>query len=186
MTQRILFWTHLVLGVAAETAILVMSATGVLLTFQRLAPAPTRQEPGRPQPGDDAGRDTWRQPTGGGPRRGGDGGGRTGVRLALDEPRGSREQRDVRRGDAGRRQCGQAANRTELVVDSRSGSVLRVTRFGDRSLAQRLRALARFLHTGEEGGLLGQPRAAAASAGGALLVRTGLSLALRRLRAARG
>jgi uncharacterized iron-regulated membrane protein len=81
---------------------------------------------------------------------------------------------------------GQVERRTELLMDSSSSKVLRVTRFADRSLGQRLRSLVRFLHTGEEGGLAGQLVAALATATGALLVWTGLSLALRRLRAARG
>jgi uncharacterized iron-regulated membrane protein len=81
---------------------------------------------------------------------------------------------------------GQVEKRTELLVDSTGGQVLRVTRFADRSLGQRLRGLVRFLHTGEEGGLAGQLVAALASAGACLLTWTGLSLALRRLRAARG
>ncbi|MCC7240935.1 MAG: PepSY domain-containing protein [Acidobacteria bacterium] len=33
--RKLLFWTHLVCGVAAATAILIMSVTGVLLTYQR-------------------------------------------------------------------------------------------------------------------------------------------------------
>ncbi len=80
---------------------------------------------------------------------------------------------------------GEVEKRTELLVDTRSGQVLRVTRFADKNLAQRLRALVRFVHTGEEGGLAGQLAAAVASAGGGLLVWTGLSLALYRLRTAR-
>jgi uncharacterized iron-regulated membrane protein len=81
---------------------------------------------------------------------------------------------------------GEVEKRTELLVDSRTGQVLRLTRFADNNLAQRLRGLVRFVHTGEEGGLAGQLVAAVASAGGGLLVWTGLSLALRRLRTARG
>jgi threonine/homoserine/homoserine lactone efflux protein len=43
----------------------------------------------------------------------------------------------------------------------------------------------RFGHTGEAGGVIGETVAAVASLGAAFLVWTGLSLALRRLRAAR-
>jgi hypothetical protein len=50
----------------------------------------------------------------------------------------------------------------------------------DDELGQCLRALVRFVHTGEEGGLAGQALAAIASAGGGLLVWTGLALALLR------
>jgi uncharacterized iron-regulated membrane protein len=80
---------------------------------------------------------------------------------------------------------GQVAKRTELVVDTRAGQVVRMTRSADNDLGRRLRGLARFIHTGEEGGFLGQLIAALASAGACVLVWTGLSLALRRLRAAR-
>jgi uncharacterized iron-regulated membrane protein len=80
---------------------------------------------------------------------------------------------------------GEVEKRMEVVVDTRTGQVARVTRFADNDLGRRLRALVRFVHTGEEGGLAGQLIAAVASAGGALLVWTGLSLALHRLRAAR-
>jgi uncharacterized iron-regulated membrane protein len=72
-----------------------------------------------------------------------------------------------------------------LLVDTRTGKVLRETRFVDNSLGQHLRALVRFIHTGEEAGLAGQFVAALASAGAALLDWTGLSLALQRLRARR-
>lgn len=80
---------------------------------------------------------------------------------------------------------GEVEKRILLLVDTRTGQVLRETRFADNSLGQRLRALVRFIHTGEEAGLAGQFIAAVASAGAGLLVWTGVSLALRRLRAAR-
>lgn len=80
---------------------------------------------------------------------------------------------------------GEVEKRTQLIVDTRTGQVMRESRFRDSSLGQRLRSLVRFVQTGEEGGLPGQIVAAVASAGGCLLVWTGLSLALRRLRAAR-
>lgn len=35
MTRQILFWVHLCIGVVAGAAILIMSATGVLLAFER-------------------------------------------------------------------------------------------------------------------------------------------------------
>ena len=78
---------------------------------------------------------------------------------------------------------GQAEKRTEVVVDTRSGQIVKTTGFADGSLGQRLRVLARFTHTGESLGLPGQAIAALASAGGALLAWTGLSLAWRRFRA---
>jgi uncharacterized iron-regulated membrane protein len=69
--------------------------------------------------------------------------------------------------------------RSELVID-RSGNVLRATTFTDYNLGRRLRAWVRFAHTGEAGGLVGQTFAGIASAGGVLLVFTGLALAIRR------
>jgi uncharacterized iron-regulated membrane protein len=79
----------------------------------------------------------------------------------------------------------QLESRSAPFVDSRAGQVVRVTRFADNELGRRLRALVRFVHTGEERGLVDQLVAALASAGGGLLVWTGLSLALFRLRRAR-
>jgi uncharacterized iron-regulated membrane protein len=76
---------------------------------------------------------------------------------------------------------GEVEKRMEMVVDTGSGRIVRESRFADNSLGQRLRSIVRFVHTGEEGGLAGQAVAAAASAGGVLLVWTGLSLAVRRL-----
>ena len=55
--------------------------------------------------------------------------------------------------------------------------------YESQSLGRRLRSWARWLHTGEAGGLPGQTVAAMASAGGALLVWTGLSMAWRRFSA---
>jgi len=70
---------------------------------------------------------------------------------------------------------------SSALTDS-TGRVVRITRFADSSLAQRLRGLVRFALTGAEGVLAGQVVAAVAFAGGVLLVWTGLSLALGRLR----
>ena len=53
--------------------------------------------------------------------------------------------------------------------------------YSNNSLGRRMRSWLRFAHTGEVYGLVGQTVAALASAGGALLVYTGLALALRRL-----
>ena len=53
--------------------------------------------------------------------------------------------------------------------------------FAAQSPGRRWRAWLRFAHTGEAAGLAGQTVAGIASAGGALLVWTGISLAIRRL-----
>jgi uncharacterized iron-regulated membrane protein len=80
---------------------------------------------------------------------------------------------------------GEVEKKTQIVIDSRQGRIVHLTRFGDNSLGQRLRSLVRFTHTGEEFGIVGQIIAALASAGAVLLVWTGLALAYRRLFASR-
>jgi uncharacterized iron-regulated membrane protein len=54
--------------------------------------------------------------------------------------------------------------------------------FSEANLGRQLRTLARVLHTGEVGGVLGQLVAGLASTGAAFLVWTGVSLAWRRIR----
>jgi uncharacterized iron-regulated membrane protein len=71
--------------------------------------------------------------------------------------------------------------RSQLVVSGSSGAVLRWEPYSDITRGQRWRGWARFAHTGELFGLAGQLLAGLASAGAALLVWTGMSLAFRRL-----
>jgi len=71
--------------------------------------------------------------------------------------------------------------RSQLVVSGATGTVLRWEPYSDITRGQRWRGWARFAHTGELGGLAGQVLAGLASAGAALLVWTGMSLAARRL-----
>jgi uncharacterized iron-regulated membrane protein len=75
---------------------------------------------------------------------------------------------------------GQPEQATQLVIDRQSGSVKSVKRFSDNNAGRKLRAWARFLHTGEELGWVGQTIAALACLSAILLVWTGLSLAVRR------
>jgi uncharacterized iron-regulated membrane protein len=75
---------------------------------------------------------------------------------------------------------GRPDQRAQLVLDRSSGDVVRWEPFESYNLGRRLRSWARFVHTGEAGGLLGQTLAALASAAGAMLVWTGLALAWRR------
>jgi uncharacterized iron-regulated membrane protein len=72
--------------------------------------------------------------------------------------------------------------RSQLTVDSKTGDVVRWETFSSFNLGRQLRSWARFVHTGEAGGALGQTIAAIASAGAALLVGTGFALAWRRFR----
>lgn len=78
---------------------------------------------------------------------------------------------------------GQPQLRAQLALDRATGEVVRWEPFSNNTAGRRLRSWLRFAHTGEVYGLLGQTIAALASLGGAFLVYTGLSLALRRLRA---
>ena len=76
---------------------------------------------------------------------------------------------------------GQPQLRSTLTLDAATGDVVRWEAFESQSTGRRLRSWTRFTHTGEYYGLLGQTIAGLVSAGGVLLVYTGLSLALRRL-----
>ena len=76
---------------------------------------------------------------------------------------------------------GQPQLRAQLTLDRGTGEVVRWEPYANNSLGRRMRSWLRFAHTGEVYGLIGQTIAALASLGGALLVYTGLSLALRRL-----
>jgi uncharacterized iron-regulated membrane protein len=72
--------------------------------------------------------------------------------------------------------------RSQLTLDSKTGEVVRWEPFSSFNLGRQLRSWARFVHTGEAGGALGQSIAAFAAAGAALLVCTGFALAWRRFR----
>lgn len=76
----------------------------------------------------------------------------------------------------------QPQKRSQLTVD-RSGQVVRWENFESFPLGPRLRALGRYLHTGELFGFAGQTVAGIVSSGAAVLVWTGLALSWRRLRA---
>lgn len=73
--------------------------------------------------------------------------------------------------------------RSVLTLDGRTAEVVKWEPFREANRGRQLRALVRVLHTGEVGGVPGQLVAGLASAGGALLVYTGISLAWRRYRA---
>ncbi|HET9035602.1 MAG TPA: PepSY domain-containing protein [Myxococcaceae bacterium] len=69
----------------------------------------------------------------------------------------------------------------QLWADPFTGKFLREERHGDLSRGRKARVWMRFLHTGEAFGAAGQLVAGLASIGAAVLVWTGLALALRRL-----
>jgi uncharacterized iron-regulated membrane protein len=76
--------------------------------------------------------------------------------------------------------AGQPQKRTTLTVDRATATVVKAEAFESLSAGRRLRSWLRFAHTGEIYGLTGQTIAGLASAGGAVLVYTGLALAFRR------
>lgn len=76
---------------------------------------------------------------------------------------------------------GQPQNRAQLTFDRQSGAVVAWEPFATYSRGRQIRSLLRFAHTGEVAGIAGQTIAGIASAAGAFLVWTGLSLAIRRL-----
>jgi uncharacterized iron-regulated membrane protein len=76
---------------------------------------------------------------------------------------------------------GQPHKRATLTLDRRTGAVLLWEPFASQSPARRARMWLRFAHTGEVYGVAGQTIAGSVSGGAAVLVWTGLALAVRRL-----
>ena len=76
---------------------------------------------------------------------------------------------------------GQPQKRAQLVLDRTSGAVTKWEPFSSYTRGRQLRSILRFTHTGEVAGIPGQTIAGIVSLGGAVLVFTGLALALRRL-----
>jgi len=70
--------------------------------------------------------------------------------------------------------------RSQLVLDPATADIVKWEPFAGQNVGRRLRAWVRPLHTGEAAGLVGQTIAFLASAGGTMLVWTGLALAWRR------
>jgi len=76
---------------------------------------------------------------------------------------------------------GQPQKRAQLVLDRATNNVVRWEPFSTYTRGRQLRSILRFAHTGEVIGIPGQTIAALVSTGGAVLVITGLALAIRRL-----
>ena len=70
--------------------------------------------------------------------------------------------------------------RSTLTLDAATAMVMKWEPYASANLGRTIRLWVRPVHTGEAGGLIGQFIAALASAGGAVLVYTGLALAWRR------
>ena len=75
---------------------------------------------------------------------------------------------------------GQPQKRAQLVLDRNTGEVVRWEPFSSYTRGRQLRTILRFAHTGEVAGIFGQTIAGIVSTGGAVLVFTGLALAIRR------
>jgi uncharacterized iron-regulated membrane protein len=71
--------------------------------------------------------------------------------------------------------------RSTLTVEAETAAVSKWEPYAERNSAQQIRSWFRFMHTGESFGLPGQIIGFIACIGGAFLVFTGLSLAVRRL-----
>ncbi len=76
---------------------------------------------------------------------------------------------------------GRPNQQSTLVLDATSGRVLKWQPFQEKSRGEQLREWARWTHTGESLGLIGQTLAFIATCGTMILVWTGLSLAIHRL-----
>jgi uncharacterized iron-regulated membrane protein len=70
--------------------------------------------------------------------------------------------------------------RSTLTIDTKTAEVSKWETYGEQNAGRQLRSWVRFTHTGETGGIVGQIIGFLACIGGAFLVYTGLSLALRR------
>lgn len=70
--------------------------------------------------------------------------------------------------------------RATLTVNAGTGEEIRWQPYANESAGQKARSWARFIHTGEAGGLTGQTVALLASVGGAMLVWSGMAMAFRR------
>lgn len=77
---------------------------------------------------------------------------------------------------------GQPHRQARLTLSSVTGDVVAWEPFSSGARPQRVRSILRYSHTGEVLGVVGQTIAGLASAGAIVLVWTGISLALRRLR----
>ena len=99
------------------------------------------------------------------------------ISVALSTPSARRVVLTLDSGDGG-----QPQRRATFTLDRVTGAPVRFEGFSDQSPGRRARTWLRFAHTGEIYGLAGQTAAGVVTAGGAVLVWTGLALALRRFR----
>lgn len=70
--------------------------------------------------------------------------------------------------------------RSTLTIDAKTSEVAKWETYGEQNAGRQLRSWFRFTHTGETGGFVGQFIGFLACLGGAVLVYTGIALAVRR------
>jgi uncharacterized iron-regulated membrane protein len=97
------------------------------------------------------------------------------IALRLQNPDANTITLQIDRGDGGRPDL-----RSQITLDNMSGRILHTETFSSYNRGRQLRLWARFTHTGEAGGIIGEAMAGLTSLGAAVLAWTGLSLALRR------
>ena len=98
------------------------------------------------------------------------------INVAIPGPNASRVTLTLDAGDGG-----QPQKRAVLTFDQRSGAIVSWEPFSRQTSGRKTRTWLRFAHTGEVYGLPGQTFAGLVTGGAAVLVWTGLALALRRL-----
>ncbi len=70
--------------------------------------------------------------------------------------------------------------RSTLTLNAETAEIVKFEDYGEQNAGRQLRSWVRFTHTGETGGIFGQAIGFLACIGGAFLVWTGVSLALKR------
>ncbi len=98
------------------------------------------------------------------------------LQITLPAPTDSHVRIEIDRGNGT-----QAHKRYTLSLERSSGAVVEVHTFADTPATQRLRGIARYLHTGEVLGFWGQTVAGLASLAALFMVWTGFALSWRRL-----
>ena len=96
--------------------------------------------------------------------------------IQFQFPQGGEAVLNVLHGHRGRPDL-----RQTVTVDLATGELRKIEKFGDQSRGRRWRNWARWIHTGEAGGWIGQSLAAMSAAAAGVLVWTGLALSWRRL-----
>jgi uncharacterized iron-regulated membrane protein len=189
---------HNVIGIWCAPVLLVLTLTGAIMSYQwtnNLLYTLTGNEPPPPPPAPPAAG----QAPGDGQRRPRPAAAETGRALAALDALWARAERQVQGWVAINARLPQRpegpvtffiqeptgwppAPRSQLVLDPVTVEVVKWEPFTGQNMGRRLRAWVRPLHTGEAAGVAGQITAFLASAGGSVLVWTGIALAWRRFR----